>query len=170
MHHSLKTYQECWKRRHLTVLKKWDKNDWFAPKINGVRDPSSIRVLWKSFQYFLCNPADKQMDSVENVISLVETDTHQHCLPPEIMTWLLKIIHRPRCEQVHVGTTGLYPPNLSVHSKKHASTHWLEACSLGWLRQSTLQHNLTPLMFTLWQPRVLLRCMLPSAQWQGCFV
>ena len=33
--------------------------------------------------------------------------TQQSCLFPEIMTLLLKMIHRPCCEQFHVGTTFL---------------------------------------------------------------
>ena len=75
---------------------------------------------------FLCNPAEKLTSGL----------SWKHRLPPEIMTWL---IHRPRCEQLHVGTARFYPPNLLLHSKKNASTHWQEACSLGWLRQDRKQ-------------------------------
>lgn len=45
--------------------------------------------------------------------------TQQHCLFPKTMTQLLKLIHRPCCEQLHEGMI-LFPYHCGW---KHASTH-----------------------------------------------
>lgn len=52
------------------------------------------------------------------------TKTQQQCLFPAIMTQLLKIIHRPSCEQFYVGTILLsYTHKLYQHSE--GSVHLL---------------------------------------------
>ncbi|MDF4377384.1 hypothetical protein P3378_24580, partial [Vibrio parahaemolyticus] len=51
-----------------------------------------------------------ELDGTQLVMLKVAQNTfeqqqhQQQCVFPEIMTWLLKIIHRPCCEQFHVGT------------------------------------------------------------------
>ena len=50
-----------------------------------------------------------KLDGTQLVVLKVPKNTFEkiqnQCLFPNIMVWLLKIIHRPCCEQFHVGTT-----------------------------------------------------------------
>lgn len=76
-------------------------------KMNNTCDPS--KLFWCEFPRFgdigwnvcfLCNNETRLYFSSDTQ----SVKNHQQCLFPKILTWLLKIIHWPCCEQVHLGT------------------------------------------------------------------
>jgi len=91
--------------------------------------------------------------------------SQQQCLSPEIMTLLLKIIHRPCCQL----------PVISPCRRRCVSTHGWEACACNSTRckhywyPPRLSYNISKLSGAKWASS---RGMLPSAwwySWKMCF-
>ena len=82
--------------------------------------------------------------------------TQQQCLFLEIMTWLLKIIDGPCCEQFHVGTIFFLPiiaQSETVHPSVDERFVFLTAQDV----------NINSILVS--EPLSMTRCMFPSALW-----